>query len=330
VSGSVARPQDAPAAPGAIAVVIPCYRVERQIQGVLAGIGPEVDRIYVVDDGCPQQTGKLVEETVRDPRVRVIHHGENRGVGAAVITGWRRALAEGAAVLVKLDGDGQMDPALIPRFVRPILAGDADYAKGNRFFHVEDARQMPWLRFLGNAALSFLSKLASGYWELFDPTNGFTAIEARVAALLPLDKIDEGWFFESDVLFRLNTVRAVVVEIPITARYAGEASSLRPLAVLPGFFARHLANFGKRLFYNYFLRSFSIASVNLVLGSLLIAFGASWGVYAWARGSQLQQFASSGQVMIAGLPIIVGVQLVLAFLGYDMASTPRVPLQRRL
>jgi glycosyltransferase involved in cell wall biosynthesis len=329
----VARPHEAAASgtpAGGIAVVIPCYRVERQILGVLAGIGPEVDRIYVVDDGCPQQTGKLVEETVRDPRVRVIHHGENRGVGAAVVTGWRHGLAEGAAVLVKLDGDGQMDPVLIPRFVRPILAGDADYAKGNRFFRVEDVRQMPWLRFLGNAALSFLSKLASGYWELFDPTNGFTAIDARVAAQLPLDKIDEGWFFESDVLFRLNTIRAVVVEIPVAARYAGEESNLRPLRVLPVFFARHLANFGKRLFYNYFLRSFSIASVNLVLGSLLIAFGASWGVHAWARGSQLQQFASSGQVMIAGLPIIVGVQLVLAFLGYDMANTPRVPLQRRL
>jgi glycosyltransferase involved in cell wall biosynthesis len=311
-------------------VVIPCYRVERQILGVLSGIGPEVDRIYVVDDGCPQQTGKHVEEAVRDPRVRVIHHGENRGVGAAVVTGWRRALAEGAAVLVKLDGDGQMDPALIPRFVGPILAGDADYAKGNRFFNVEDVRHMPWLRFLGNAALSFLSKLASGYWELFDPTNGFTAIDSKVAALLPLDKIDEGWFFESDVLFRLNTIRAVVVEIPVAARYAGEESSLRPLRVLPGFFARHLVNFGKRLFYNYFLRSFSIASVNLVLGTLLVAFGASWGVYAWARGNQLQHFASSGQVMIAALPIIVGVQLLLAFLGYDMASTPRVPLQRRL
>jgi dolichol-phosphate mannosyltransferase len=315
---------------GGIAVVVPCYKVREQVLGVLAGIGPEVSRIYVVDDACPQKTGLLVEEECRDPRVEVLRHETNRGVGAAVVTGYRRALEDGAEVMVKLDGDGQMDPSLVPRFVRPILEGEADYTKGNRFFNVEDVRQMPGLRFWGNAALSFLSKLASGYWDVFDPNNGFTAIHAKVAALLPLERLSERYFFESDVLFRLNTLRAVVSELPISARYGDEESSLQPLRVAPEFLGKHLANFGKRLFYNYFLRSFSIASVNLVLGALLVLMGAGWGGYTWLSLGREGVFASTGQVMLASLPIIVGVQMVLAFLGYDMANLPRVALHRRL
>ena len=313
-----------------IAVIVPCFAVRDQVLGVLEAIGPEVERIYVVDDGCAQKTGLFVEENCRDPRVTVLRHEHNRGVGAAVETGYRQALADGAEVLVKIDGDGQMNPALVARFVRPILAGDADYTKGNRFFNVDDVRQMPWLRFVGNAALSFVSKLASGYWDVFDPNNGFTAIHARVAALLPFDKISDGYFFESDMLFQLNTIRAVVVEVPIEARYAGEPSSLSPLGVLPAFFVKHAINFVKRIFYSYFLRSFSIASVNLVFGGFLVTAGISWGAYAWLRGIELGEFATSGQVTLASLPIIVGTQLLLAFLAYDMSSSPRVPLHGRL
>ena len=315
---------------GGIAVVIPCYKVRDQILQVLAGIGPEVSRIYVVDDACPQKTGLRVEEECRDPRVEVLRHQSNQGVGAAVVTGYRRALEEGAEVMVKLDGDGQMDPSLVPRFVRPILDGEADYTKGNRFFNVEDVRQMPGLRFWGNALLSFLSKLASGYWDVFDPNNGFTAIHAKVVALLPLERISDRYFFESDMLFRLNTLRAVVSEVPIPARYGDEQSSLQPLRVAPEFLVKHVINFGKRLFYNYFLRSFSIASVNLVLGVLLVVMGAGWGGYSWLSLGREGIFASTGQVMLASLPIIVGVQMVLAFLGYDMANVPRMALHRRL
>lgn len=313
-----------------IAVVIPCYRVRDRIIAVLAAIGPEVEQIFVVDDACPQKTGVHVEEHCRDPRVRVLRHDRNRGVGGAVMTGYREAIASGADVIVKIDGDGQMDPGLLPRFVQPILEGDADYTKGNRFWNVEDVRDMPMVRFIGNAVLSFVSKFASGYWDVFDPTNGYTAIHGRVARLLPFDKISERYFFESDMLFRLNTVRAVVVEVPLEAQYGDEESSLSPLAILPEFVWKHSRNFAKRLFYSYFLRSFSIASVNLVLGTLLVTAGTSWGAYAWVRYAKAGVFASAGQVMLASLPIIVGTQLVLAFLTHDMSSTPRVPVHRRL
>jgi glycosyltransferase involved in cell wall biosynthesis len=313
-----------------IAVVIPCFRVKKHISAVIGSLGSEVSRIYVVDDACPEATGKFVEETVDDDRVQVLYQEQNGGVGAAVIAGYRQAVADGAAVIVKIDGDGQMDPALIPRFVRPIVTGEADYTKGNRFWDIEGLRSMPWLRFLGNAALSFVSKLSSGYWDLFDPTNGYTAIHADVVRLLPLDRVSPRWFFESDMLFRLNTIRAAVAEIPMDAHYADESSNLRPGALLGEFALKHARNFVKRIFYSYFLRGFSIASVNLVVGGVLMSAGTWWGFVAWAGASRADTFASSGQVMLAALPILIGVQLVLAFLSYDMASTPRDALHPRL
>jgi glycosyltransferase involved in cell wall biosynthesis len=313
-----------------IAVVIPCFRVTKSILDVLGGIGPEVAAVYVVDDRCPDGTGDLVEARCEDPRVRVLRHDARRGVGGATMTGWRQALRDGAGVIVKLDGDGQMDPALIPRLLRPLLEGEADYAKGNRFYRLEGLAAMPRARLIGNAALSFLTKFSTGYWEVFDPTNGYTAIHARVLSELPLDRLARGWFFESDLLFRLSTLRAVVVEVPMPARYEGEASNLHAARVVGPFLARHLANFAKRIFYTYYLRGFSLASVELLLGLALVAFGTAIGSYHWIVGPLRSAVATSGTVMLAALPVIVGVQLVLAFLSYDMQSQPRTPLQRRL
>ncbi len=223
--------------------------------------------IYCVDDACPEGSWTAAQEAAADdPRIRLIHHPRNTGVGGAVITGYRRALADGADVIVKLDGDGQMAPEDIAKLVDPILQGEADYVKGNRFFSLEDLRSMPWVRLVGNAGLSLLSKLSCGYWNLFDPTNGFTAIHARALAMLPLEKLSRRYFFESDMLFRLNSLRAVVQDVPIEARYGDERSNLSVMQALVWFPLCHLRNYSKRLFYNYFLRDFNIASVNLLIG----------------------------------------------------------------
>jgi len=193
-----------------VAVVIPCYRVAAQVPGVIARIGPGVAAVYAVDDACPEHTGDRLARDCSDPRVRVLRHAANQGVGGAMVTGYRAALADGADIVVKLDGDGQMDPAEIERLIAPIAQGRADYTKGNRFHELEMLRDMPRVRLFGNSMLSLVSKLASGYWDVMDPTNGFTAVHRDALALLPLDKIDRGYFFESDMLFRLYTVRAVV------------------------------------------------------------------------------------------------------------------------
>lgn len=305
-----------------IAVVIPCHRVSRHILTLLNAIGREVRHIIVVDDCCPEKTNELVTALCRDPRVSVVTHPENLGVGGAVMTGYRRALELGARIIVKLDGDGQMDPALIHRFVGPILEGQADYTKGNRFTNIEDVRAMPAARLFGNAVLSFFTKASSGYWTLFDPTNGYTAIHASVLERLPLDKIHRHYFFESDMLFRLGTVRACVLDIPMAAVYGDEESGLRIGRVLGPFLKGHLVNVGKRIVYNYFLRDFSIASVQLVVGLASLVFGVLFGLRGWALSFESGVTASTGTVMLAGMTVIVGVQLLLSFLAFDIAAMP--------
>ena len=314
---------------GTIAVVIPCYRVCNQILDVIGKIGPEVSRIYVVDDYCPDGSGDLVQTRCDDSRVTVLRHGENQGVGGAVISGYRAAMADGMEIIVKVDGDGQMDPELIPDFVAPIAAGEADYAKGNRFFDLDDVRAMPKARFLGNAILSFLTKLSSGYWDLFDPVNGYTAIHADVGRHLPFEKMSTGFVFETEMLFRLNTLRAVVVDIPMSAKYGNEFSNLKVSRVAGELLVKHIRFLCKRIFYNYYLRDLSLASIELPLGLLLLFFGIVFGGYHWleSRGAGLP--TSPGNVMLAAMPILVGIQLLLAFIGFDVASVPKRPIHAK-
>lgn len=311
-----------------IAVVIPSYKVRTHILAVIGLIGPEVSRIFVVDDQCPEASGRYVEEHCTDARVVVVFNEENLGVGGAVMVGYRAAIRDGMDIIVKIDGDGQMDPRFIPDFVAPIAAGEADYTKGNRFYDLEEIGSMPKSRLIGNAGLSFLTKLSSGYWNVFDPTNGYTAIHRDVARHLPLAKISRRYFFETDMLFRLNTLRAVVVDIPMDAKYGEEVSNLRIRRVVAEFAVKNLRNFLKRVFYNYYLRDMSLASIELPIGLLMIAFGAGFGSYAWVRSSLSGLAASPGTVMLSALPVIVGLQLVLAFLSEDIRSVPTRPFHR--
>ena len=313
-----------------VAVVIPCFKVRSFIGDVLARIGPEVSRIYVVDDACPERTGEWVSQTQSDPRIQVVTLPTNQGVGGAVMAGYKQALADGMHVVVKVDGDGQIDPALIPLLVSPVLSGLCDYAKGNRFHRLEDLAEMPGIRLFGNGVLSFLTKLSGGYWHVFDPANGFTAIHAAVLAELPLGKIDRRYFFESDMLFRLNTARAVVMDVPMRARYGAEVSNIRIAQAIPEFLAKHARNFCKRVFYNYFLRDMTIASLQLVLALLLLPFGVVFGLHAWAQSIATHVTASSGTVMLAALPTILGMEFLLAFFNYDIEHEPRIPLHKKL
>jgi len=313
-----------------IAVVIPCYKVVTHIIDVIERIGAEVNIIYCIDDKCPESSGNYIQENCIDKRVKVLYNESNLGVGGATMRGYRVALDNGAEIIIKLDGDGQMDPGLIPRFIKPIILGRSDYTKGNRFFRLDSLQNMPAIRVLGNAALSFITKLSTGYWNIFDPTNGFTAIHAHALKELPLEKISVRYFFESDMLFRLNTVGAVVEEIPMVALYGHEKSNMKIGRLIPEFFLKNIGNFGKRIFYNYFLRNFGVASVELVLGLILLIFGFSFGILRWYGSIASGIPVSAGTVMLAGLPIIVGLQMLLSFINYDITNLPINPLQKRL
>ncbi|TDK56684.1 glycosyltransferase family 2 protein [Pseudomonas moraviensis] len=311
-----------------IAVVIPSYKVRLHILALIENIGPEVHRIYVVDDQCPEGSGDHVQAHCVDPRVSIIRHVLNQGVGGAVMSGYTAAIADGMDIIVKVDGDGQMDPSLIPDFIQPIILGEADYTKGNRFFDLEELRAMPKARLFGNAVLSFINKFSSGYWNLFDPTNGFTAIHRDVASHLPFAKISQRYFFETDILFRLNILRAVVVDVPMDAKYGEEVSGLKISKILGEFLFKHGRNFFKRIFYSYYLRDMSLASIELPMGLILFLFGSIYGGYHWAYSASEGVQTPAGTVMLSALPVILGLQLVLAFLGHDINSVPERPFHR--
>jgi hypothetical protein len=178
--------------------------------------------------------------------------------------------------------------------------------------------------------LSFFSKLSTGYWNIFDPTNGYTAIHASVLASLPLEKISRDYFFESDMLFRLNTIGAVVLDIPIAAHYGTEQSGLRVKSVVLPFLRKHAGNFSRRIFYNYFLRDFNIASVELVFGCVFLIAGVGFGANAWIHSALSGKPATAGTVMLAALPTLASIQFILGFLNFDFRSTPVLPIHKRI
>ena len=309
-----------------ITVVIPAFKVANQILGVIERIGPAVSLIVVVDDCCPESSGQLVQSSSKDKRVKVLAHQENKGVGGAMITGYRFALQEGADVIVKLDGDGQMDPFLIPNLLEPILKEKADYVKGNRFFNVQAILQMPKVRILGNLVLSFFSKISTGYWQVFDPNNGFTAIHASALKQLPLDKISNRYFFESDMLFRLNLARAVVADVPMDAVYGDEKSNLSIVRTLFEFPLKHSRNFVKRIAYSYYLRDFTLASLELPVGLLLFTSGSAAAIYNWIHSAQLNQATPTGTLILIAMMLLSSIQLLLSFASYDMQASPQKPI----
>ncbi len=305
----------------AIAVVVPCFNVRSYILKVLYNIGPEVSSIYVIDDCCPENTGNFVVSNTSDYRISVLKTPCNLGVGGAVKLGYMMALQGDAQIIVKIDGDNQMDPSLITQFITPILKKQADYTKGNRFYDPTLALKMPKIRLFGNAILSLFSKFSSGYWHILDPTNGYTAIHRDVLTKIPLDKINSRFFFESDMLFRLNLLNARVVDIPMEPVYGDEKSNLNVLNTIPIFFYRHTLNFFKRIIYSYYIRDMSIASIELPLGLSFLFFGLIYGGIKWRENIISSSIAPPGVVMLSALSILVGIQLLLAFLSYDISQS---------
>jgi glycosyltransferase involved in cell wall biosynthesis len=305
-----------------IIVVIPAFQAAKQITDVLRGIPKFVSAIVVIDDCSPDHTSELVTGC-NDSRIHLVRHERNQGVGGAVLTGYRKALELGAEIIVKMDSDDQMDPAYLIPLIAPILAGQADYTKGNRFLHADKLKSMPIIRRVGNAGLSFLTKAASGYWNIFDPTNGYTAIHATIISLLNTSRMHKRYFFESSVLIELGMIRAVVRDVLIPARYHNEESLLSEWKAFFEFPPRLLAGFLRRLLIQYFLRDFSIFSLLVLSGVMFSLFGLVFGLYHWYISSITNTIASTGTVMVAVLPLILGSQLLIQAMIVDIQSMPK-------
>jgi len=309
-----------------IAVVIPAYCEAERVAEVVRGLPSWVDHIIVVDDASTDGTAAAAE-SVNDARVVVLRHAQNEGVGGATITGFNKACELGADVLVKMDGDGQMDPAGLSVLLEPIRRGEADYTKGNRFLHGRELQQMPSMRRLGNIAVSFMAKMASGYWNVFDPANGYVAMHASVWPLLDQSRLARRFFFENSLLLELGLARAVVRDVYLPARYNDKVSHLSESRTTLEFPPLLLRGLLRRVAVQYFVRDFNAVSLFLVAGVALSAFGVGWGAWHWVSSAQAGVVTPTGTVMIAVLPLVLGIQLLLQALVMDVQNAPDRSLQ---
>jgi len=306
---------------GGAAIVIPCFRVEKQIAAVIASIPRHYRQIICVDDASPDGTSAAIE-ALRDARVTLIRRDTNGGVGAAVKTGYREALRRNATVCVKMDGDGQMSADDLDDLVAPLLDDEADYAKGNRFVDLAALQRMPRSRLAGNAFLSFASKLACGYWNMLDVTNGFTAIRSSVLRRIDFERLSDRYFFETSMLIELNILRASVVDVAMPARYGDERSSMKLSRIVTTFPALLMRGLARRFYWRYLIEDFSVVSICVLLGLPLLGFGAVFGVFRWYESARTGLPATAGTVFVAALPIIIGFQLLLAAVLLDVLSSP--------
>ncbi len=313
-----------------ITVVIPAYKVEKQILRTLANIPDYIREIIIVDDASPDETSKLVLEAKRkDERIHLIRHTENQGVGGAMISGFKAALKSKSQIILKLDGDGQMSDYDPRRLLEPLILGQADYAKGNRFRDFHALKNMPFIRQIGNMGLGFLVKAATGYWNCFDPTNGFFAIRGEVLALIPLEKIHKSYFFETSMLGELYLINAVIRDIPYPAVYGDEVSNLSIRKTLLEFPPKLFYIFFRRAFIKNFFYDFSMESIYLLAGVPMLLFGLVFGIVKWIKYAQLGVPAPTGTVMIPVVLVILSVQLLLAAVNIDLQSIPNTPLVQK-
>jgi len=305
-----------------VAIVIPAFKVKNQILQVIASIPKNVSEIVVVDDNCPQKTGTYVSKKCLDKRVKVLIHPQNLGVGGAMKTGYKEALKNGADIIVKIDGDGQMNLRHLNRILEPLIKNQADYTKGNRFFYLSGVKKMPIARIIGNLFLSFFTKISSGYHNVFDPNNGYTAIRADALRQINLDSIDDGYFFESDMLYNLYTVRAVVRDIPMEAQYGNEKSNLKIHKVFFSFLLKNSRNTMKRIIYTYYVRDFSVASIELPVGLIFSTIGLYQGFSNWIESMNRNTGTPLGTQILVTLFILIGFQLLLNFITQDTQNIP--------
>ena len=302
-------------------MVLPAYRTASSIRSVIERIPADVRHVVVVDDASPDGVGAAVA-SIGDPRVSVCTHVTNRGVGGAMKTGFERALELGADIVVKLDSDGQMDPRLIPDLVAPLIDGPVDFAKGNRFADLSVVSAMPPLRRAGNLLLSFLVKMASGYWSLFDPCNGYLAISKGLLEDIRRDHLADRYFFEISLLCESYRAGGVLEDVPMHPRYGDEVSSLSPMRSLFEFSGRLVVQTVRRIGFAYFLRDFTVVSLFIAAGVPMLVFGVLWSAYHWYRSVVTNVVASTGTVMIGTLAIILAFQLLLQAVALDVESEP--------
>jgi glycosyltransferase involved in cell wall biosynthesis len=302
-----------------VAVVVPAYNEELLIADTVAGMPPFVDRIYVIDDHSRDATAARAR-SIADPRVEVIEHERNEGVGAAIVTGYKRAVEERMDIACVMAGDNQMDPAELEALALPVARGELDYHKANRLFTGQAWQLIPRTRYLGNAILSLLTKIASGYWHVADSQAGYTAIGLPVLELLDLDRVYKRYGFPNDLLVHLNVWNARVRDFPSRPIYGvGERSGIRLRKVVPTISWLLLKGFFWRMKEKYVIRDFHPLVFFYVLGFLMSLLGLALGIAEVVLRIMGNQITAATVVLVA-LLLIFGSQFTLFAMWFDMES----------
>jgi glycosyltransferase involved in cell wall biosynthesis len=304
-----------------VAVVVPAHNEERLVAKVVMTAPSLVDSILVGDDASSDDTAQSAKAT-GDPRLEVISLPENQGVGGAILTGHRRALELGADVSVVMAGDAQMDPDYLPALLDPIADGVAEFTKANRFYDIGSFEGMPRHRVFGNITLSFLTKAASGYWGLFDPQNGYTAIHRSALERLPLDRIAKRYEFENDLLINLNILRVPARDVPVPAVYGEEVSGMRLTRVAPRLLRVLWRGFWHRIWWKYVMQSFSAVALLLFAGLGCLGLGAAVSVFVVVNTLGPSE-ASPGTVLLAVAPMLTGIHFLISALMLDIQEGSR-------
>jgi len=303
-----------------IAVVVPAHNESAHIATVIRRMPRLVDHVIVVDDASPDDTFAVATAAARK-RTEVIRHEVNKGVGGAIVTGHRRALELGADVVVVMAGDDQMDPAFLPALIDPIANDGYGFAKANRFYSLQSFAGMPRHRVFGNMVLTFLTKAASGYWDLVDPQNGYTAISRESLEKIPLHRVAERYDFENDLLIWLNIANVRAIDVPIPANYGKEVSGMRLHVVVPRLLGTLFAGFWRRIWNKYVLWSFSPIALLMIVGIPLVVLGLAVGI--WAIIVSAHSPVTTGTWLLAVAPAILGTQFLLQAFMLDIQSTPK-------
>lgn len=304
-----------------ISVVIPCYKVENQIEKIVAELPDNITFIILVNDASPDNTGNIIRYLAeKNPKIKTLHHIKNQGVGGAMKSGYKKAMELNSDIVIKIDGDGQMDTAYISEMIRYINEEQFQYVKGNRFYNRKMLSKMPNFRRMGNLFLGFLIKSASGYWQVSDPANGFIAITGKTLEDIDFKRISKRFFFESSMIIELYYTGARIKDISMPAIYNNEKSNLSITRSLLSFPPKLIAAFIRRIWLRYFIYDFNIASLYIFFGLVMFLFGLIFGLIKWIHYASLNIAAPTGTIMIAVLTFFLGFQMLLAAIQFDISS----------
>ncbi|QAA81361.1 glycosyltransferase family 2 protein [Aequorivita sp. H23M31] len=304
----------------ALGIVIPYYNAEAHIGIVIAKALQHSYNIVIVNDNSPQP---LPENLMGLTGIEVLTTPKNLGVGGATKMGFAHFLKnKNIKVILKLDADDQMDTKYIPEMVQAVLAEECHFIKGNRFRDLNSLKTMPGLRRFGNLWLSFLSKAATGYWNCFDFNNGFLAVSTKTLNFIDLDLLSNNYYFETSLISNLYYQRAIIKEIPMPAIYGNEKSNMKLYKMPMHFTVNLIKSFFQRIWKAYFVYDFNIGTIYILFGTILFSGGLIFGIHNWYYYSIREIPAPTGTIMISVLSVILGFQLLLQAVQFDIFKTP--------